>query len=68
MAERLEQNRHEILAARHELTGLVTTDIDAANEATALLGRALAEHRAVIEEQLFHIEHDLSRQASPSES
>lgn len=51
----VEQNRLETLAARHEAMVLLTTDIDAANEATALLGRAIADHRADTEQRLGEI-------------
>jgi hypothetical protein len=37
----------------------MVTDIDAANEATALLGRSLADHRDLVEQRLDHIEAQL---------
>ena len=51
-----QENRQQILAARHEAHTLLVTDIDAANEATALLGRSLADHRDEVEDRLERIE------------
>jgi hypothetical protein len=51
-----QESRHQILAARHEAHTLMVTDIDAANEATALLGRSLADHRDMVEERLDRVE------------
>ena len=58
------EQRHQILAARHEAHTLMVTDIDAANEATALFGRALADHRDLVEDRLDRFEHRLQELAT----
>lgn len=58
------ENRHQILAARHEAHVLMVTDIDAANEATALLGRSLADHRDLVEDRLDRLESQVTELAS----
>ena len=56
LGESVQENQYQILAARHEAHVLMVTDIDASNEATALFGRSLADHRQLVEERLDRIE------------
>jgi hypothetical protein len=50
------ENRRQILASRQEAHVLMVSDIDAANEATALLGRSLADQRDLVDERLDHLD------------
>jgi hypothetical protein len=63
----VQENRRQILASRHEAHVLMVTDIDAANEATALLGRSLADHRDVVDERLDHLDAQLAALADAIE-
>jgi hypothetical protein len=54
--DEVQENRRQILASRHEAHVLMVTDIDAANEATALLGRSLADQRDLVDERLDHLD------------
>ena len=51
----VQDNRGQILESRHDAHVLLVTGLDAANEATALLGRSLADLRSLVEERLDEV-------------
>lgn len=55
MGHAVEQNRLEILAARHQAYSLLIQDLDAGTEATTLLSRGLQDTRAAIEDAVDDI-------------